>query len=138
MFVLSPDLTRSATAFFDLPLSTVLLKEDARWPWVLLVPRVAGASEMTDLADADAARLMTEIRAAARAVAAEAGVTRTNVGALGNIAPQLHVHVIGRWPGDAAWPGPVWGVEGKAAYAEPARAALIARLTSRLDPRRGP
>lgn len=132
MFVLSPDLTRSATVFLELPLSTVLLKEDARWPWLLLAPRVEGASEITDLDERDAAQLMAEIRAAARAVAAEAGVTRTNVGALGNIAPQLHVHVIGRWPGDAAWPGPVWGVEGKVAYTEPARAALIARLAAGL------
>lgn len=132
MFTLSPDLTRSATAFLELPLSTVLLKDDARWPWVLLVPRLTGASEITDLSEADAATLMRETRRAARAIAAEAGVTRTNVGALGNIAPQLHVHVIGRWPGDAAWPGPVWGVDGKIAYAEPERAARMARLTARL------
>ncbi len=132
MFALSPDLARSATAFLDLPLCSVLLKEDARWPWLLLVPRVAGASEITDLDERDATRLMAEVRAAARAVAAEPGVTRTNIGALGNIAPQLHVHVIGRWSGDPAWPGPVWGVDGKIAYADGARATLMARLSGKL------
>lgn len=132
MFALDPGLTRSATALLDLPLCTVLLKEDARWPWLLLVPCVAGASDLGDLDAAQAGQLMTEIARAARAVAAEAGVTRTNVGALGNVVPQLHVHVVGRWPGDAAWPGPVWGVEGKVAYDAEAKAALVARLVARL------
>ncbi len=132
MFTLDPGLTRSATAFLDLPLCTVLLKDDSRWPWLLLVPRVAGASDIGDLTDADAARLMSETRDAARAIAAEPGVQRTNIGALGNIVPQLHVHVIGRWAGDAAWPGPVWGVAGKTAYETDARAALVRRLTAHL------
>ena len=132
MFALDPGLTRSATAFLDLPLSTVLLKEDSRWPWLLLVPRIAGASDLGGLDESKAAQLMAETLRASRAVAAEAGVTRTNVGALGNIVAQLHVHVIGRWPGDAAWPGPVWGVAGKLAYAPAAKAALIARLSARL------
>ena len=129
---LDPGLTRSATAFLDLPLCTVLLKEDARWPWLLLVPRVAGASDLGDLDDTQSATLMTEIMRATRAIAAEAGVIRVNVGALGNIVPQLHVHVVGRWPGDAAWPGPGWGVEGKLAYNAAVKAALIARLSARL------
>ena len=132
MFALDPGLTRSAAAFLDLPLCTVLLREDARWPWLLLVPRLANVSDLRALDDAQSAQLMTEIMQATRAVAAEAGVTRTNVGALGNIVPQLHVHVVGRWPGDAAWPGPVWGVEGKVAYEAAAKAALIARLAARL------
>ena len=132
MFALDPGLTRSAAAFLDLPLCTVLLREDARWPWLLLVPRLANVSDLRALDDAQSAQLMSEIMQATRAVAAEAGVTRTNVGALGNIVPQLHVHVVGRWPGDAAWPGPVWGVEGEVAYEAAAKAALIARLAARL------
>jgi len=132
MFAIDPRITRSAAPFLDLPLSTVLLKEDARWPWLILAPRIERAQELTDLTDADAARLLDEVRACARAVAAEPGVERTNIGALGNVAPQLHVHVIGRWAGDAAWPGPVWGVEGKVAYAAPDREALLERITARL------
>jgi len=132
MFANDPRLTRSAAPFLDLSLSTVLLKEDARWPWLILVPRIESAQELTDLSDADAARLLGEIRLCARAIAAEPRVERTNIGALGNVVPQLHIHVIGRRAGDAAWPGPVWGVEGKVAYDPADRAALLARITARL------
>lgn len=133
MFAIDPRITRSAASFLDLPLSTVLLKEDARWPWLILVPRVVDAQELTDLSDADAARLLAEVRLCARAIAAEPRVARTNIGALGNVVPQLHVHVIGRWADDAAWPGPVWGVEGKVAYAAAEKAAVIERLAKALS-----
>jgi diadenosine tetraphosphate (Ap4A) HIT family hydrolase len=109
MFASDPRLTRSAAPFLDLSLSTVLLKEDARWPWLIIVPRIESAQELTDLSDSEAARLLGEIRLCARAIAAEPRVERTNIGALGNITRQLHVHVIGRRPGDPCWPGPVWG-----------------------------
>jgi len=133
MFAIDPRIARSAAPFHDLPLSTVLLKDDARWPWLILVPRRAGADALTDLAEADAAQLMAEIRLCVRAVAAEPGVERTNVGVLGNVAPQLHVHVVGRWAGDAAWPGPVWGVEGKNLYDAEEKKAVIGRLTRALS-----
>lgn len=132
MFALSPDLTRSATALLDLPLSTALLKDDARWPWLILVPRRPGMEALLDLEPADLAACMDEMRAAFSAIRSEAGVERVNMGVLGNVVPQLHIHVVGRWPGDAAWPGPVWGVEGKIAYGDADRAALIERLTRRL------
>lgn len=134
MFALNPGLTRGATPVLELPLSTVLLKEDARWPWLLLVPRIFDVRDLGELLDADAAQLMREIGCAARAIVAEPAVDRSNVGALGNIVPQLHVHVVGRWPGDPAWPGPVWGVEGKVAYSATERADRIARLKMRLAP----
>lgn len=133
MFALDPGLTRSAIAFLELPLSTVLLKDDARWPWLLLVPRIPGAGDMTDLDDVASVQLAREIARAARAIKAEDGVERTNVGALGNIVPQLHVHVVGRRAGDAAWPGPVWGVEGRIARPEAGRDALLSRLKTRLS-----
>lgn len=132
MFALSPDLTRSATAFHELPLSTVLLKEDARWPWILLVPRRVGVESLLDLDPVDFAQCCDEIRTAMHAVSKEPDVARVNLGALGNVVAQLHIHVVGRWQGDPAWPGPVWGVDGKTAYDPTARAALVARLTARL------
>jgi diadenosine tetraphosphate (Ap4A) HIT family hydrolase len=132
MFSLNPGLTRSATLVLDLPLSTVLLKDDVRWPWLILVPRIFDVRDLGELLDADAIQLMREIGCAARAVTTEPGVERSNVGALGNIVPQLHVHVVGRWPGDPAWPGPVWGVEGKVAYASAERSDRIARLKKQL------
>jgi diadenosine tetraphosphate (Ap4A) HIT family hydrolase len=131
-FALNPGLTRSATAFLELPLSTVLLKEDARWPWLLLVPRIPDVRDMGELSDADAGQLMREVGLAARAVTREAPARWSNVGALGNIVTQLHVHVVGRWPDDPAWPGPVWGVEGKLPYGDDERRARAARLRERL------
>lgn len=128
MTTLDPALTRSATPIFDLPLCAVLLREDTRWPWLILVPRRPGLVALHDLDAGAAARLMAEVRAASRAIAAEPGVERVNVGALGNVVAQLHVHVVGRWAGDPAWPGPVWGVEGRTGYLEPERAAIATRL----------
>ena len=135
MTTLDPVLTRSATPVFDLPLCAALLREDTRWPWLILVPRRAGLVGLQDLDDADAQALIHEVRAASRAIAAEAGVVRVNVAALGNVVAQLHVHVVGRWPGDPAWPGPVWGVEGRTPYAEAARAAIATRLRARIGSR---
>jgi diadenosine tetraphosphate (Ap4A) HIT family hydrolase len=128
IFTLHKRLAKGAFVVGDLTLCRVLLKDDARWPWLLLVPRVAGVEEVHTLTDDDAAQLIREIRAASRAVAALNGVAKVNVGALGNQVRQLHVHVIGRHEGDAAWPGPVWGVEGKVGYTPAAREDMMAGL----------
>src|SRR5215212_1656872 len=81
----------------DLGLCSVLLMDDARFPWFILVPRRAGASEVTDLSDEEAARLMSEIRIATHVMLDLAKPDKVNVAALGNVVPQLHVHVVGRF-----------------------------------------
>lgn len=131
-FILHPRLAAGATRVTDLALCHVLLKDDSRWPWLILVPRRAELTELHQLAEADAAVLMTEIRRASAAIAALDGVAKVNVGALGNEVPQLHIHVIGRWPGDPAWSGPVWGVAGKLAYAPEALRGLSEKLRARI------
>ena len=93
----------------DLALSSVLLLNDARFPWFVLVPRIAGVSELTDLSEEQSVQLMQEIRIATGVMLALSQPDKVNVGALGNIVTQLHVHVIGRFRSDPAWPGPVWG-----------------------------
>ncbi len=123
MFVLDPAIEAASLALGDLPLSTVRLFLDQRFPWLVLVPRVAGAREIEDLTPGDQTRLMAEIVLAGTAVramgaAARRKVAKLNVGALGNITPQLHVHVVGRRPDDPAWPGPVWGSGAPLAYGE--------------------
>jgi diadenosine tetraphosphate (Ap4A) HIT family hydrolase len=138
MFAIDPAITRSATPLLDLPLSTVLLKEDARWPWLILVPRRAGIEGLLDLEPIDLAVCMDEMRAAFAALRHVGPVERVNMGVLGNVVPQLHIHIVGRWPGDPAWPGPVWGLEGRQPYEPQARAALVARVTKRLAPDSGP
>jgi len=113
-FVLDPAFVATAAELGELPLCHARLQLDARYPWVVLIPRVAGARELEDLSVTDRARLIEETVLAGTAVRAVAdvlglAVDKLNVGALGNVTPQLHVHVIGRRVGDPAWPGPVWG-----------------------------
>ena len=114
MFTLDPAFEASSAPVIDLALCAVRLQLDARFPWLILIPRQPGLVEIEDQSAADRALLMDEILTAGRAVRAvgEAWglpVLKLNVGALGNITRQLHVHVVGRREGDDAWPGPVWG-----------------------------
>jgi diadenosine tetraphosphate (Ap4A) HIT family hydrolase len=88
----------------------VLVIKDANYPWLLLVPRREGAVEIIDLDEVAQAQLMTEITRVCRAMKDVTRCDKLNVAALGNMVPQLHVHVIARRTGDAAWPRPVWGV----------------------------
>jgi diadenosine tetraphosphate (Ap4A) HIT family hydrolase len=108
----------------DLMLCEVRLQRDARFPWLILIPKVAGARELEDLAGMDRARLMDEIVLAGRPVA------KLNIGALGNITPQLHIHVVGRRADDMAWPGPVWGTAGGVDYEPEARRIAMAAARS--------
>lgn len=101
----------------DLPLSRVLAVIDANFPWVLLVPRRAGASEIIDLAEPEQAQLMIEIARVARALKSITVCDKLNVAAIGNVVPQLHIHVVARRVGDAAWPKPVWGAVPAKPYA---------------------
>ena len=113
-FILHPDFEGTSHALGELQLCHVRLHDDARFPWLILIPRRYGARDLVDLSPGDQARLMQEIAVASEAVRAvgtdRGSVEKLNVAALGNVTPQLHVHVIGRRSDDAAWPRPVWGV----------------------------
>ena len=111
----------------DLALSSVLLQNDSRFPWLVLVPRRAGIVELTDLDDENYRTLADEIRLATRVMLALAQPDKVNVAALGNVVPQLHVHVVGRFRSDPAWPDPVWGFETPKPYPDHASAALLER-----------
>jgi diadenosine tetraphosphate (Ap4A) HIT family hydrolase len=108
-WTLHPQLESDTVAVGDLPLSRLLLANDANYTWLLLVPRRAGASEIIDLSDADQIELATEIARVSRALKAVTRCDKLNVAALGNAVPQLHVHIIARRRDDPAWPKPVWG-----------------------------
>ena len=125
---LHAQLEKDTTPVGDLPLSRVLAVNDANFPWVLLVPRRTGASEIIDLAEPDQARLTTEIARAASALKSITSCDKLNVAAIGNVVPQLHVHVVARRIGDAAWPRPVWG----AVPAKPYGAGELARFIAAL------
>jgi len=131
-FVLDPRLAADTRPVAALPLCDVRLMDDARFAWLVLVPRRAGLVEIADLADAEQAMLWQEVNRAAAALRAVAPCDKLNLGALGNIVRQLHVHVVARREGDAAWPGPVWGSGRAEPHAAGAIDALLARLREKL------
>jgi diadenosine tetraphosphate (Ap4A) HIT family hydrolase len=133
-WTLHPQLESDTTAVGELPLSRLLLANDANYPWLLLVPRRAGASEIIDLADAEQIALATEIARVSRALKAATPCDKLNVAALGNVVPQLHVHVIARRRGDPAWPKPVWGAVPARDYEPAERERLVAALRRELWP----
>jgi diadenosine tetraphosphate (Ap4A) HIT family hydrolase len=133
-FILDPRLQADTHLAAEWPLSKVLLMDDARYPWAILVPRVANVSEWFDLNPQDQAQLSREALSLAAQMKALTGARKMNVAALGNMVAQLHVHVVARVEGDAAWPGPVWGLGVKTLYTDEARAALLARLKALSPP----
>ncbi len=116
----------------ELPLCSVRLMDDARYPWLVLVPRVEGAVEILDLSDAEQVRLYDEIRQCARVLQAHTGADKLNIAALGNVVSQLHVHIIARFHDDDAWPKPVWGVHAAVKYEARAADSLINALAAKL------
>lgn len=126
-FTLDSRIAADTLPIGDLPLCSALLIDDARFPWFVLVPRRAGVTEVTDLSDEDATTLMGEIRVATRVMLELGKPDKVNVAALGNVVAQLHVHVVGRFRSDPAWPGPVWGHGTRAPYPDHAAAALVER-----------
>jgi diadenosine tetraphosphate (Ap4A) HIT family hydrolase len=127
-FILHPSLAADTAFVSDWGLSRVLLMNDARYSWLILVPRRAGISELFQLAAAERAMLSEEIACAAQRLKYLAACAKINVGALGNLVPQLHVHVVARSPGDPAWPAPVWGHSPAVPYERTARDAMISQL----------
>ncbi len=132
-FALDPRLDADTTPVTDLPLSTLRLARDARFPWLILVPRRAGLAEIIDLEEADRAALFAEITLVSRALRAATRCDKLNVAALGNQVRQLHVHVIARFATDEAWPAPVWGRGSPVAYDAAARDRLVADLLAHLS-----
>jgi diadenosine tetraphosphate (Ap4A) HIT family hydrolase len=131
-FTLHPQLAKDTLALGDLPLSLVLLINDRTYPWLLLVPRRRNVSEITDLGSVERAHLMSEITQVADALKAETRCDKLNIAALGNVVPQLHVHIIARFQSDAVWPRPVWGQTPPAPYDEADRAEVVSRLRRRI------
>lgn len=128
-FALHPRLAADTLPAGDLALCTVRLMNDSRFPWLILVPRRPDLAEIYDLTAPERAQLIEEVAAVARALGEATGAHKINVGVLGNLVPQLHLHVVARFEGDAAWPAPVWGAGTAAAYADGDAAALISTLS---------
>ncbi|MDI1327964.1 MAG: HIT domain-containing protein [Brevundimonas sp.] len=140
-FKADPAFEAGSAVVCDWPLCEVRLQDDARFPWLILIPRRAGLRELEDLTPADRATLMDEVVRAGELVrmlggAAGRAVEKLNVGALGNVTAQLHVHVVGRRHDDGLWPDPVWGRGAALPYGASALQAAVSGL--RQETRRSP
>lgn len=124
-FVLHPRLEADTAFIADFALCRVLAMNDARYPWLILVPRREHVSEIHDLDAADRLALIEEIARASAALKSFSHAAKINVGALGNLVPQLHIHIVARNTGDAAWPGPVWGHGARVPYEPEALKAFV-------------
>ena len=131
-FELDPRLAADTVLVGETPLSRVLLMNDARYPWLILVPRRSNVTEPFGLSEADQAQLWQESMRLGEAVKAHFAADKLNIAALGNQVAQLHVHHIARFHTDDAWPGPVWGVGSSVPYSGTALDTLMGDLRSLL------
>lgn len=112
------------------PLSRVLLMDDARYPWLILVPERDGVTELIDLEPSDQALMWAESLLLGRLMRSVFKPDKLNVAALGNVVAQLHVHHVARFRGDEAWPAPVWGAGQPRRY----EARELSAIRSLLEP----
>ncbi len=131
-FVLHPRLAADTIALGRLRLSLLLMMNDASYPWFILVPERMEAREIFELEEPDRLALTEEVALLSRALWEVFRPDKLNVAALGNLVPQLHVHVVARFRSDAAWPAPVWGKADARPYAEAALRTMRARMADRL------
>lgn len=127
-FELDPRLAADTHRVAQWPLCELRLMDDARYPWLILVPRIAGARDMIDLDEPARMQLRHEVDVATMALRDVFAPDKLNVASLGNVVEQLHVHVIARFRDDDAWPAPVWGAHPRQPRNESAREGFIHRL----------
>ncbi len=125
MFTLHPQLEQDSIVMGDFALSRLLLLNDARYPWFVLVPRREDIREIYELSEEDQQQLLQESSTLGRFLMEGFEGDKLNIGALGNMVPQLHLHHIVRYKEDEAWPGPVWGVGSALPYTERQLMALL-------------
>lgn len=131
-FTLHDRLKQDTFPVAQLTLCDVLLMDDKRFPWLILVPREEDIREITDLGQPERLLLMEEIAEASKLLQHLTHAHKMNVAALGNMVPQLHIHVIARFAEDAAWPNPVWG-SGREQYTAEEAERYIAQLHALFD-----
>ncbi len=127
MFTLHPQLVKDTVPVEDLSICRVLLMNNRHFPWLVLVPMRDGLRELFDLQPDDYRAVMEEVRTTSELLAVLTQAYKMNVAALGNAVPQLHIHIIARFPRDIGWPNPVWGSAAEP-YAEQELAAMVERL----------
>ena len=132
-FTLDPQLERDTVAVGDLPLSRVLMMNDAGFPWLIAVPRHPGAVEIFDLGASERAQLMSELALLAQLLKDLTDCDKINIAAIGNVVSQLHMHVVARRRDDPLWPRPVWGAQPPCPYEAAERARLIQAIRQKIE-----
>ena len=132
-FKLNFRLLEDSTFVTKLNVSQVRLNHDARFPWLILIPEIAGLKELHDIPDQKQAIVQKELNFCSAALQELASADKMNVAALGNLVPQLHIHVIARKHDDSAWPKPVWSAGEAKPYEEENLAMLVNKLRQRLS-----
>ncbi len=127
-FQLDERLAADTLPVLSLGLCSLRLMNDCRWPWLILVPQRANIREIYELTPLDQAMLTFETTLVSETLAKMTACYKLNTGALGNVVPQLHLHIVARNEGDENWPRPVWGFGGKVAYTSDAAEQFIDRL----------
>jgi diadenosine tetraphosphate (Ap4A) HIT family hydrolase len=131
-FSIHPQLTQASLPVCELPLSSVWLMNNQRFPWLLLIPRRDGVQEIIDLPPGEQTQLWREIAAASHLLRSLFSPDKLNVASIGNLVPQLHIHVIARFKTDEAWPKPVFGFAPPIPYSQEQSVSLLVNLQSRL------
>ncbi|MEZ5450972.1 MAG: HIT domain-containing protein [Thiolinea sp.] len=132
-FALHPQLAQDCLLVGDLPLCRVLLMNEARYPWFILVPRRADISEIHQLNADERQQLWAESDQISQQLLALFQPDKLNIASLGNMVPQLHIHHIARLRTDAAWPAPVWGKFPVQAYTQEAAAQRVEAMRGKLN-----
>ena len=132
MFELNPRLEADTDWVLDLQLSRVLLMNYSRYPWLILVPRIPNVREWLDLSSTDQALLLAEQLQVSQCLQTLLSPDKLNIATLGNIVPQLHLHIIARFETDFAWPSPVWGRGDSVRYPPDEKVALLGQYRSAL------
>ena len=128
MFAVDPRIEKDSILIAELDLCQLRLQNDQRFPWLVLLPKVAKLTEVHELTDAQQYLLMVESSKVAKALQQVTGCKKINVANLGNVVAQLHWHVVARFDSDEAWPGPIWGVGTAVPWSEQKRADLVDSL----------
>ena len=131
-FVLHPQLAKDTALIGRIGECQLLLMKDARYPWLVLVPEQVGLRELHELSDERFSTVTQIIKRLSRGLQTLTGAPKMNIAALGNMVPQLHIHIIARREDDASWPGPVWGVGTAEAYTDDELRVLAATLQEAL------
>jgi diadenosine tetraphosphate (Ap4A) HIT family hydrolase len=129
LFRIDPRLSADTAVVVDWPLCRVLLMNDSRYPWLILVPRRPNMIEIFDLEQTDRSELIDEVAKASARLKTWAHADQINVGALGNVVPQLHVHIVARKKDDPAGARPIWGTGEPVRYTDQDLARVVSELT---------